>query len=114
MVGGGAVNNNPWQSTFGKLLIASSIIAAVAGFAIVSAFKDGPAEPVEQAASNEALEMEPGEPSVLDERELPAPVAEQAATEARAEPDAGQFAFDEQTVDQSATERATDEGGVQQ
>lgn len=108
------MNNNPWQSTFGKVLIASSIIAAIAGFMIVNAFKAGSAVAVEQAPSNEALEMMPDEPTALDEQQPPVAVAEQAETEPSAEPAADQFSYDQQEVEQPATDGTTDGEGVQQ
>jgi hypothetical protein len=108
------LNHKPWQSTFGKLLVASSIAAAIAGYAIVNMMKDNVAAPVEEAATNEAFKIAPAGTSGFEEQEPSVPVADQTISDSPPEPDVEQSSYDEQSVDQSVTETATDDGGVQE
>ena len=108
------MNNNAWQTPFGKLLIGSTIVAAIAGFAVVSGAKQELSQPLDEAAENATLPVEPDEQQAFIPEESPTPSVEAQATELVTEPAPDQFESQEQFTEEAAPETGAGAEGVQE
>jgi hypothetical protein len=111
---GGNMSRNAWQTPFGKLLIGSSILAALAGFVLVKAVKDSGTAPQDVISANgEAYENEAEQLTLPDANPPDAAPVEQEA-EITMEPDTSQYASQEQPADESPAEVTGDAEGAQE
>jgi hypothetical protein len=108
------VNNNAWQTPFGKLLIGSTIVAAIAGFAIASGAKQELSQPLDEAVENATLPNEPDEQQALIPEASPTPPADAESTEFVTEPAPDQFESQEQYTEETVTETAAGTEGAQE
>lgn len=108
------MNNNAWQTPFGKLLIGSTIIAAIAGFAIASGAKQELSQSLDEAAENATMAIEPDEQQALIPEASPTPSADAESTEFVTEPAPDQFESQEQFTEEAATDTAAAAEGVQE